>query len=70
MKGIVDDFAPKSQATGTVQLGGNAWQLRTESDGDRIYVRDFGETSVLVIGSARRSELERYISSLSVAAES
>ena len=70
VEGIVDDFAPESRATGTVQLAGNAWQVRTESDGDRIYVRDFGETSVLVFGSAGRSELERYVSSLSVAVAS
>ena len=70
-KGIVVDFAPDSRATGEVKLNGNAWQVRTESDGDRVYVRDFGETSVLVIGSARRAELERYVSSLdSVAAAS
>jgi len=67
-KGIVDDFAPKSRVTGEVQLNGNVWQVRTESDGDRVYVRDFGETSVLVIGSARRAELERYVSSLVSAA--
>ena len=65
VKGIVDDFAPGSRAAGTVRLKGEAWQVRTESDGDRIYVRDTGETSVLVIGSARRAELERYVSSLS-----
>ena len=70
VKGIVHDFAPKSRATGTVQLAGNAWQVRTESDGDQIYVRDFGETSVLVIGSAQRAELESYVSSLGSAAES
>ena len=69
-KGIVGDFAPKSRPIGTAQLAGDAWQVRTESDGDRIYVRDVGETSVLVIGRARRGELERYVSSLSVAAES
>ena len=63
-KGIVDDFAPQSRAVGEVRLNGNAWQVRTESDGDRIYVRDLGETSVLVIGTARRAELERYVSSL------
>ena len=69
--GIVDDFAPKSRHVGEVRLNGNAWQVRTESDGDRIYVRDFGETSVLVMGSARRSELERYVLSLApVVAES
>lgn len=67
VRGIVDDFAPESRAAGTVSLNGEAWQVRTESDGDRIYVRDFGETSVLVIGSARRAELERYVSSLAPA---
>jgi hypothetical protein len=65
VKGMVDDFAPESRAAGTVRLKGEAWQVRTESDGDWIYVRDVGATSVLVIGSARRVELERYVSSLS-----
>jgi hypothetical protein len=62
---IIDDFAPKSRAVGDVQLAGEAWQVRTESDGDRIYVRDLGDTSVLVVSSARRTEVESYISSLS-----
>lgn len=70
VKGIVDDFAPKSRAADEVDLGGKAWLVRTESDGDRIYVRDFGKTSVLVIGSAGRAELERYVSSLVSAANS
>jgi len=68
VKTIIDDFAPKSRAAGAVELGGSNWQVRIESDGDRVYVRDAGETSVLIIGSARRAELERYVSSLSVAA--
>jgi hypothetical protein len=62
--GIVDDFAPKSRAAGEVRLNGRTWQVRTESDGDRVYVRDLGMSSVLVIGSARRAELELYVSSL------
>lgn len=62
--GIVDDFAPKSRVTGTVELAGATWQVRAESDGDRVYVRDFGETSVLVIGSAKRADVERYVASL------
>lgn len=66
-KGIIDDFAPDSRAAGTAQLAGRRWQVRTETDGDRIYVRDVGETSVLVIGSARRADLERYVSSLASA---
>jgi hypothetical protein len=64
VRSIVEDFAPKSRAGGTAVLGGATWQVRTESDGDRIYVRDAGETSVLVIGSATKAELERYVSSL------
>ena len=64
-KTIVDDFAPKSRAVGDVKLAGEAWQVRTETDGDRVYVRDVGDTSVLVVSSARRTEVERYISSLS-----
>lgn len=65
--GIIKNFAPASRAAGTAQLAGSRWQVRTETDGDRIYVRDVGETSVLVIGSARRAELERYVSSLASA---
>ena len=68
VKGIVEEFAPKSRAAGAVELGGRKWQVRTESDGDRIYMRAAGGTSVLVVGSARRAELERYVSSLSAAA--
>ena len=64
-KTIIDDFAPKSRAVGDVKLAGEAWQVRTETDGDRVYVRDVGDTSVLVVSSARRTEVERYISSLS-----
>ncbi len=65
-QGIVRDFAPKSRAAGEARLGGDTWQVRTESDGDRIYVRDFGDTAVLVIGSVKPAELERYVSSLVV----
>lgn len=62
---IIADFAPKSRAAGTIQIHGQSWQMRTEPDGDRIYVRKVGSTSVLVIGSAQRDELERYVASLS-----
>ncbi|MFL6088552.1 MAG: DUF4245 domain-containing protein [Aeromicrobium sp.] len=62
---MIEDFAPKSRAAGEAEIGGATWRMRTESDGDRIYVRDLGKTSVLVIGSAPRPELERYVASLS-----
>ena len=63
-KGIVDDFAPKSRAAGTAEIAGSTWQVRTESDGDRVYVRGLGETSVLVIGSAKRADVERFVALL------
>ena len=63
---MVHDFAPKSRAAGSAKVGGRTWTTRTESDGDRIYIRDFGDTSVLVISSASRADTERYVSSLVV----
>lgn len=64
---MLREFAPTSRAAGSAELGGERWNVRTESDGDRVYVRDFGATSVVVFGSAPRAALERYISSLSPA---
>jgi hypothetical protein len=63
---LVRDFAPESRATGSAQIAGRTWSVRTESDGDRIYVRDFGPTSVLVISSAGKAATEAYVSSLVV----
>jgi hypothetical protein len=63
---LVHDFAPESRPAGSARIAGREWSVRTEKDGDRIYVRDFGPTSVLVISSARTEATERYISSLVV----
>jgi len=63
---LVHDFAAKSRPVGTSKVAGRTWSTRAESDGDLIYVRDFGETSVLVISSADRAATERYVSSLAV----
>ena len=61
---LVHDHAPDSRAAGSVELAGRPWSVRTESDGDRIYVRDFGATAVLVISSAGKTVTEDYVSSL------
>lgn len=63
---MVHDFAPESRAAGSAKVAGRTWVVRTESDGDRIYVRDFGRTSVLVISSASKADTEAYVSSLVV----
>jgi len=65
---LVQDFAPKSRAVGSSRVAGRVWVTRAEPDGDRVYVRDFGKTSVLVISSASRAQTERYVSSLVVPA--
>lgn len=57
-------FAKGSRADGTVRVGGDLWSRRTEADGDTVYVRRAGSTTLLVIGSAPRQQLERYLSSL------
>ena len=65
-KTLVEDFAPKSRAAGTAQIAGRSWNVRTGSDGDRIYLRGFDRTSVLVISGAGRGVTEAYVSSLAV----
>jgi hypothetical protein len=57
-------FAKDSRPAGTVRIGGDVWPRRTEADGDTIYLRRAEATTLLVIGSAPRQELERYLSSL------
>jgi hypothetical protein len=63
---LIHDFAAKSRPAGTARIAGKTWAVRTETDGDRVYVRDFGRTSVLVISGAGPAVAERYVSSLAV----
>ncbi|WP_187271854.1 DUF4245 domain-containing protein [Aeromicrobium terrae] len=58
-------FAEDSRPAGSVTIDGTSWQRRTEPDGDSTYVRRDGDMTVLVTGSAKRAEIERYVSSLS-----
>lgn len=57
-------FAKGSRADGAVRVDGDLWSRRTEADGDTVFVRRAGSTTVLVIGSAPRQLVERYLSSL------
>lgn len=61
---LIHDFAASSRPAGVAKIAGRTWSVRTEADGDRVYLRDFGKTSVLVISSAGRAVAERYVSSL------
>jgi hypothetical protein len=60
----VRQFAPESRASGQVSVAGRDWARRVEADGDTVYVRREGNATLLVIGSAPRAQIERYISSL------
>jgi hypothetical protein len=57
-------FAPESVAAGHIGIGGRQWGRRGESDGDTVYVRWDGSTTLLVVGSGPPAQIERYISSL------
>ncbi|HSI27080.1 MAG TPA: DUF4245 domain-containing protein [Aeromicrobium sp.] len=57
-------FAKGSRADGDVRVGGVLWSRRTEADGDTVFLRRAGSTTLLVIGSAPRQQLESYLSSL------
>lgn len=65
---LVRQFAKGSRVDGRVQIAGEPWSRRTEADGDTVYVRRAGPTALLVVGSAPRDQIERYISSLESAA--
>lgn len=58
-------FAPQSRPAGEVSIGGREWDRRTEPDGDTVYLRRDGATTVLVVGSAPRRQIETYIASFS-----
>lgn len=61
---LIHDVAPRSRPSGSARVGGQVWSGRVESDGDRVYVRDMGESSVLVVSSADAGVVERYVESL------
>lgn len=61
----VERFADGSKADGAVEIDGQEWTVRTGPRDRTTYVRRDGDATTVVIGSASRSVIERYISSLS-----
>ncbi|MFC6148034.1 MULTISPECIES: DUF4245 domain-containing protein [Mumia] len=57
---MVETHAPKVEQVGDVEVAGKTWQLWT-GDGETTFVREEGEMTVLVTGSASREDIERYI---------
>jgi hypothetical protein len=61
----VDKFSDGSKASGTAEVAGETWNVR-KGPQDRItYVRREGGLTTLVVGTASRAVVEKYISSLS-----
>jgi hypothetical protein len=61
----VDEFANGSKSAGTADVAGETWTVR-KGPQDRItFVRREGGLTTLVVGTASRSVIEDYISSLS-----
>ncbi len=61
----VERFAEGSRSDGTAVIDGVSWSRRAGPDDDTTYLRRDGGMTNLVTGSAPRSEIERYVSSLS-----
>lgn len=61
----VTSFAPDTAATGSVTIAGQQWQLRTSSARDETaLVRQDGDVSTVVIGTAAQAELVAYVETL------
>lgn len=61
----VDRFAEESKSSGTAEIAGQTWSVRSGPKGRWIYVRDEDGLTTLLNSSAPRSVVEDYIESLS-----
>jgi hypothetical protein len=61
---MVEEFAPDVERRRDVEVAGESWQLWTGGD-ETTFVREEGQTTVLVTGTAPREEIERYLAMLS-----
>ena len=61
----IDRFADGSKADGTADVGGETWSVRKGPLDRTTYVRRDGGVTTLVVGTASRPVIEKYIASLS-----
>lgn len=61
----IDTFADGSKADGTADVDGERWSVRKGPSDRTTYVRNEGGVTTLVVGTASRPVIEKYISSLS-----
>jgi hypothetical protein len=61
----IDQFADGSKADGTADIDGETWRVRKGPQDRTAYVRQQDDITTVVVGTASRSVIEDYISSLS-----
>lgn len=60
----IDRFADGSKADGKVDVAGESWSVRKGPLKRTTYVRTDGDVTTVIVGTASRSVIEDYISSL------
>lgn len=60
----IERFAPDTEPAGTTTAGGQPWQVRQSESGENTLVREDGDITIVVTGTATRSVIEDYAASL------
>lgn len=60
----IDRFAPETEPKGSTEVAGHTWQLRQSKRGETTLVRDEGDITIIVTGTASRKVIEDYAASL------
>jgi hypothetical protein len=62
---LTRELGPDARATGDlVDVGGRQWQVYDARDGDRAFVSQEAERTVIVIGKASEEELRQFAGAL------
>lgn len=61
----IESFAPDTEAKGNATVGGEPWQLRESKRGETTLVREDGDITIIVTGTASRPVIEDYAATLS-----
>ena len=61
---MVAKHAEGTRASGSSDVGGNSWKVRTNGESETTFVRRDGGVTTLVTGDAPRDQIESYIESL------
>jgi hypothetical protein len=60
----IERFAPKTEATGKATVGGQSWQVRQSGRGENTLVREDGDITIIVTGTADLATIKDYAETL------